>query len=125
MILSIINSGVEANWSHVWMVTLIGFGLTFVLLILLVYLMRLFGVIMKPRVKVPKVVKNDNKMEIKHDEKSEVTLSANTTAAIAMALHLYYDEMHDEEQHVITIKNVERRYSPWNSKIYGINNLVK
>jgi glutaconyl-CoA/methylmalonyl-CoA decarboxylase subunit delta len=125
MILSIINSGVEANWPHVWMVTLIGFGLTFVLLILLVYLMRLFGVIMKPRVKVPKVVKNDNKMEIKHDEKSEVTLSANTTAAIAMALHLYYDEMHDEEQHVITIKNVERRYSPWNSKIYGINNLVK
>lgn len=125
MILSIINSGVEVNWPHVWMVTLIGFGLTFVLLILLVYLMRLFGVIMKPRVKVPKVVKNDNKMEIKHDEKSEVTLSANTTAAIAMALHLYYDEMHDEEQHVITIKNVERRYSPWNSKIYGINNLVK
>lgn len=125
MILSIINLGVEANWPHVWMVTLIGFGLTFVLLILLVYLMRLFGVIMKPRVKVPKVVKNDNKMEIKHDEKSEVTLSANTTAAIAMALHLYYDEMHDEEQHVITIKNVERRYSPWNSKIYGINNLVK
>ena len=125
MILSIINSGVEANWPQVWMVTLIGFGLTFVLLILLVYLMRLFGVIMKPRVKVPKVVKNDNKMEIKHDEKSEVTLSANTTAAIAMALHLYYDEMHDEEQHVITIKNVERRYSPWNSKIYGINNLVK
>ncbi len=125
MILSIINSGVEANWPHVWMVTLIGFGLTFVLLILLVYLLRLFGVIMKPRVKVPKVVKNDNKMEIKHDEKAEVTLSANTTAAIAMALHLYYDEMHDEEQHVITIKNVERRYSPWNSKIYGINNLVK
>ncbi len=125
MILSIINSGVEANWPHVWMITLIGFGLTFLLLILLVYLMRLFGVIMKPRVKVPKVVKNDNKMEIKHDEKAEVTLSANTTAAIAMALHLYYDEMHDEEQHVITIKNVERRYSPWNSKIYGINNLVK
>ncbi len=125
MILSIINSGVEANWPHVWMITLIGFGLTFLLLILLVYLMRLFGVIMKPRVKVPKVVKNDNKMEIKHDEKEEVTLSANTTAAIAMALHLYYDEMHDEEQHVITIKNVERRYSPWNSKIYGINNLVK
>ncbi len=125
MILSIINSGVEANWPHVWMITLIGFGLTFLLLILLVYLMRLFGVIMKPRVKVPKVVRNDNKMEIKHDEKAEVTLSANTTAAIAMALHLYYDEMHDEEQHVITIKNVERRYSPWNSKIYGINNLVK
>lgn len=113
------------NWPHVWMVTLIGFGLTFILLTLLVYLMRLFGTIMKPRVKVPKVVYGDEKSEIRYDEKVKVTLQANTTAAIAMALHLYYDDPHDEEQHVITIKQVDRRYSPWNSKIYGINNLVK
>lgn len=113
------------NWPHVWMVTLIGGGLTFVLLIVLVYLLRLFGTIMKPRVKVPKVVHNETTSEIKYDEKVKVTLQANTTAAIAMALHLYYDDPHDEEQHVITIKKVERRYSPWNSKIYGINNLVK
>ena len=46
-------------------------------------------------------------------------------AAIAMALHLYYADIHDNEAHVMTIKKVERRYSPWNSKIYGINNLVK
>ncbi len=113
------------NWPHVWMVTLIGFGLTFTLLILLVYLMRFFGMIMKPRVKVPKVVHSDEKSEIRYDEKVKVTLQANTTAAIAMALHLYYDEPHDEEQHIITIKKIDRRYSPWNSKIYGINNLVK
>ncbi len=42
--------------------------------------------------------------------------------AIAMALHLYYDEVHDDESNVITIKRIERRYSPWSSKIYGINN---
>lgn len=113
------------NWPHVWMVTLIGFGLTFILLILLVYLLRFFGMIMKPRVKVPKVVHGGEKSEIRYDEKVKVTLQANTTAAIAMALHLYYDEPHDEEQHVITIKKIDRRYSPWNSKIYGINNLVK
>lgn len=107
------------------MVTLIGFGLTFILLIVLVEVMKLFGKIMKPRVTVPKVVHSENASEIKYDEKVKVTLQANTTAAIAMALHLYYDDLHDEEQHVITIKKVERRYSPWNSKIYGINNLVK
>lgn len=42
--------------------------------------------------------------------------------AIAMALHLFYDEVHDNESNVITIKRIERRYSPWSSKIYGINN---
>lgn len=43
-------------------------------------------------------------------------------AAIAMALHLYYGEVHDNESNVITIKRIERRYSPWSSKIYGVIN---
>jgi hypothetical protein len=42
--------------------------------------------------------------------------------AIAMALHMYYDEVHDTESNVITIKRIERRYSPWSSKIYGVIN---
>lgn len=42
--------------------------------------------------------------------------------AIAMALHMFYDEIHDTESNVITIKRIERRYSPWSSKIYGVIN---
>jgi len=42
-----------------------------------------------------------------------------------MALHLFYDEVHDDESNVITIKRIERRYSPWSSKIYGINNNIR
>jgi len=45
--------------------------------------------------------------------------------AIAMALHFFYDEVHDDESNVITIKRIERRYSPWSSKIYGINNNIR
>ena len=45
--------------------------------------------------------------------------------AIAMALHLFYDEVHDNESNVITIKRIERRYSPWSSKIYGTNNSLR
>ena len=45
--------------------------------------------------------------------------------AIAMALHLFYDEVHDDESNIITIKRIERRYSPWSSKIYGINNNIR
>lgn len=44
-------------------------------------------------------------------------------AAIAMAMHLYFDA-HDEEPHVITIQEVEKRYSPWSSKIYSMRNTI-
>jgi glutaconyl-CoA/methylmalonyl-CoA decarboxylase subunit delta len=45
--------------------------------------------------------------------------------AISMALHLFYDEVHDNESNVITIKRIERRYSPWSSKIYGVTNNLR
>ncbi len=54
-----------------------------------------------------------------------VDVSANEIAAISVALHLFINEMHDEESNVITIKRIERRYSPWNSKIYGLNNTLQ
>lgn len=49
-------------------------------------------------------------------------ISGETTAAIAMALHLYLDEIHDEESGVLTIKKISNNYSPWNSKIYAVRN---
>ena len=52
-----------------------------------------------------------------------ITLTGQATAAIAMALHLYYNGVHDEEPTHITIKKIERKYSPWNAKIMGMNNL--
>jgi hypothetical protein len=45
--------------------------------------------------------------------------------AIGMALYQFFDEVHDNESNVITIKRIERRYSPWSSKIYGLNNLQR
>lgn len=46
-------------------------------------------------------------------------------AAIAIALRRYEEDLHDIESHVLTINRVARAYSPWNSKIYGLNNLPK
>ena len=40
-------------------------------------------------------------------------------AAIAMAMH-ESQNMHDEEDTVLTITRVKRSYSPWNSKIYTL-----
>lgn len=48
--------------------------------------------------------------------------SAETFAAISMALHLYNEEneAHDDESFAITLQHTDRTYSPWNSKIYGL-----
>ncbi len=37
-------------------------------------------------------------------------------AAIAMALHLYGSQYHDEESEIITIDHTRRAYSPWGNK---------
>ncbi len=55
----------------------------------------------------------------------QVSISADENAAICTALYLYFDEMHDEEKYVMTVKKVSRTYSPWSSKIYGVMNFSK
>ena len=51
--------------------------------------------------------------------KTEVT--DGVYAAIAAAIHLYGEELHDVENAVLTINKVSRTYSPWSSKIHGLN----
>ena len=112
------------NWPHVWMVTLLGFAIVFILLVVLTYVLKLFGFIMRPRVKVENPHEVHEAVGAPRKQTSEkITLTGNATAAIAMALHLYYNGVHDEEPTQVTIKKVERKYSPWNSKLYGMNNL--
>ncbi len=115
----------SVNWPHVWLITIVGFVMVFVLLVVLILLMNVFGVVMKPRVKAPKPKEaRDSGVAVQQRIKSEgITLTGNAMAAIAMSLHLYYSGVHDEEPSSVTTKKVDRRYSPWSSKIYGINNL--
>lgn len=49
---------------------------------------------------------------------SDVT--EETAAAIALAIHMYKNEMHDQESFTITLKKVSKIYSPWSSKIYTL-----
>ena len=46
--------------------------------------------------------------------------SGEVYAAIAYALYLYQNEIHDEESAILTIDKVTRNYSPWSSKIYTL-----
>jgi Na+-transporting methylmalonyl-CoA/oxaloacetate decarboxylase gamma subunit len=51
---------------------------------------------------------------------TEEEISGEVNAAIALALHMYRSQLHDNEDPVITMKRVARTYSPWSSKIYGL-----
>lgn len=46
--------------------------------------------------------------------------SGEEFAAISMAMHEYFDDVHDIEDMIITINKVKRTYSPWSSKIYTL-----
>ncbi len=110
------------NWFNTTVITLLGFSVVFIVLILLIFILMGFGAAMQPKVKATTSVADRKTSEVKTEFK-EVNLKANETAAIAMALHLYYNDLHDEEPTDIHIKHVTRMDTPWNSKMYGINNL--
>lgn len=53
--------------------------------------------------------------EVNHPE-----VSGEVYAAIALALQLHEDDAHDYEDTILTLSRVEKRYSPWSSKLYGL-----
>lgn len=51
----------------------------------------------------------------------DISVVGEVNAAIAASIYHYFNELHDEEMAVITIKKVNKRYSPWSSKLYNMN----
>ncbi len=105
------------SWSELLIGSVIGIVVVFVALTILVLLFELVQYL---------ILSSAKRKQIKAGKKEEeiVDIAANEIAAISMALHLFLSDVHDEESNVITIKRIERRYSPWNSKIYGLNNTI-
>lgn len=98
-------------------VTLVGYIIVFIALVVLYYVYRI----------IPRLIKMNIRQKLLRQGKTTTadldqdTLTGEENAAIAMALYLYLNEIHDEESTVMTIKRVSKRYSPWSSKIYGLN----
>ncbi len=55
-------------------------------------------------------------------ESAAAVVPGEVSAAIALALSLYLEELHDQETAILTIKKAAKNYSPWNSKIYNVIN---
>ena len=122
--LSILLSAVrEPIATHDWVVTIGGFLIVITALVILFCIFTGFS----------KLVNHDFK-KAKKEKKANVAPSTSTAAGwkvdedlavvIGLALALSKD-VHDEESGLVTIKRVERRYSPWSSKIYGLNGLIR
>jgi Na+-transporting methylmalonyl-CoA/oxaloacetate decarboxylase gamma subunit len=102
--------------------TMIAMSIVFMALILLYLIFKYIGHLNTSGSRKKSLVKKG-----KIEEASRISEDApgDVYAAIALALHLYQTQMHDEENTVITMEKVARSYSPWSSKIYGLRQTPK
>lgn len=106
------------DWGYALLITGMGIGTVFLLLVVLIGLMALQSKI------VNKLTSTKATTPAVAPASQDAHPTPEEQAAIAMAMHLYFNA-HDEEPHFITIEEVERRYSPWSSKIYNMRNTFK
>ena len=97
------------------LITVAGYVVVFLSLLLLFVIFTNLTKIL--RMNIRKKLQDAGKTDVKEEE---LSIPGETNAAIAMALYLHYQEIHDFENTVITMKKVQKAYSPWSSKIYGL-----
>lgn len=95
--------------------TVIGYVVVFLALLFLYIVFSNLTKLLNFNVK--RLLRREGKIE---EVKADLSISGEVNAAIAMAIHLYFAEIHDNENTVLTINKVSRTYSPWSSKIYGL-----
>ncbi len=80
---------------------------------------------------IPKLLDTYTRNKLRRAGKKEcaqnnsLELTGNESAAIAAAISIILSQQHDLESGKITIKKISKRYSPWNSKIYAMNDYRK
>ncbi len=99
------------------MVSVVGYVIVFAALIVLTYIYA----------NIPRIINSQIRQKLRRQgkkapaENESMDIPGEVTAAISMALVKFLEDKHDVESKVMTIKQVSKRYSPWSSKIYGLN----
>lgn len=93
-----------------WIMSLVGYAVVFLVLVALAVIFTLFqnALVRRSRRARPQ------------EAEAVAEHAGDVNAAIALALHLYTNELHDLESAVLTIERRESIYRPWSSKIYGL-----
>ncbi|MBQ3739594.1 MAG: OadG family protein [Bacteroidales bacterium] len=99
---------------------IISMSVVFTALILIFAMLKLFGWSSKKlaqknakKTETPVVA---NVANVDGEKQEDEQLTGEEAAAIATALHLHFNSMHDEESEVITINMPSKHYSPWAQK---------
>lgn len=100
-------------------IAVVGYIIVFFVLVLLSVVFANLPKLLKIRIKSVMRKKGEE------CERCDEYISAETSAAIAMALYLHFNQVHDIESTRMTIKKVNKVYSPWSSKIHGIATLKR
>ncbi len=116
MILLEISAELADNLNQGLVITLVGYTIVFSALVLLFFVFSNLSKVLSFN------LKKKLKKEGKECSDGELSVSNEVNAAISAAIFMYFNEMHDEESNILTIKKVSRNYSPWSSKIYGMRN---
>lgn len=107
--------------NYTWTVTLVGLGIVFSVMMLLAIIFSFLPKLIHIKFDFKSLKKGNIEEAI---ERKEIVMTADEVTAIAMALSMYFDDLHENESNVITIKEIQKRYSPWSSKLFGMNNVV-
>jgi len=104
-----------------WTIVAVGIGIVF-LSLLLVYLFFRYVLTFILNFKLRSFARKKG-IDPAEVDSARTMMSGEVNAAIAMALYSYFNELHDVESGVITIKRVSKNYSPWSSKLYSMKSL--
>ena len=102
------------------LISVVGYVIVFAALLLLSIIITKFQKVLQ--IKQRKKLKSVGHRAADADD---LTISGEVSAAISTALYLHFQEKHDLENTVLTIKRVQRTYSPWSSKLYGLREYPK
>lgn len=104
------------------MMTIVGMGVVFIALFIIFLVFQNLPKLL--RISFRKRKKSDEQKVVEQPVQSakKEMISGETNAAISAAIYLYFNELHDEEDTILTIQKVSRTYSPWSSKIYSVMN---
>ena len=97
-------------------IAIVGYLVVFVALVLLYTVFNNMPKLLKMNYRR----KDKGQLQASKEARYEEDISGETNAAIGTALHMYFSELHDEEDLTLTVERVSKRYSPWSSKIYGV-----
>ena len=116
-----LTEGAQALDQLTWTVVVVGIGIVFLSLLIVYWFFRyILTFILNFRLRNFARKKGMDPAEV---QTVKTLQSGEVNAAIAMAIYQYFNELHDVESGVVTIKRISRHYSHWSSKLYNMKNL--